>query len=290
MRNHKSKKATQLSLAGNLFLFVLKIIVGLMSGSLALISEAINSFLDVLTSIAAYISVKVSAKIADADHPFGHSRAEPIAGLIVAIVAVMLGLSVINYAIQKIISGEIVSLGLLPLIALLITIVVKLAMIFYFKDVVKDTRSPAVKACEIDSRNDVLLAIAAIVGVIGNMLGYKFLDPIAAIVLGALVIKEGYDIGKENINFLVGGRPPKKVLRQIEKKALGVTGVIDVHDIRAHYVGNNAHVEVHVEIDEKLDLKKAHDIGEEAKYQIEDIDVVEEAFIHIDPVKKRKKH
>ena len=284
MKNHIAQKATIVSIAGNAFLFILKITIGLISGSLAVISDAINSFLDILTSVAVFISVKVAGKKADACHPFGHTRAEPIAGLIVAIVAAMLGLEIINYSIQKIITKEIISLGFIPIVALVITMIVKLLMSLYFRDVSKISRSPAIRACEIDSRNDVFISGAALIGVIGNIMGYSILDPIAAVLIGLYVIKGGYNIGKENIDYLIGKRPPLPLIRIIKKQALGVKGVVGIHDVKAHYVGNYVHVAAHIELDDRISFRKAHDIGKKVQEKIESITTIDKAFIHLDPV------
>src|SRR3989338_4545670 len=113
-----AKRATLLGIVGNIVLFILKIIVGLMYNSIAVISDSINSFTDIIASVIVFISVKVSAKKADEGHPFGHYRAEPIAGLIVAIFTGIVGFEVIKLAFNKIIDGETIIKGIAPMLVM----------------------------------------------------------------------------------------------------------------------------------------------------------------------------
>ncbi len=279
-----AKKATVLGLAGNIFLFLIKLVVGLLTGSITLISEAVNSFTDILSAGVVFFCVKIACRKPDRTHPFGHQRFEPVAGLAVAILAAVLGVEIINYAIRKIISGEYAVLGWLAVSVLLITIVVKIFMALYFSKVSRKLNSPAIKAMWIDCRNDVLIAVAALVGVGGNALGWGILDPLAGIFIGLYVIKQGYDIGKENIDYLVGRAPPDWMIKKVRKAALGVRGVKGVHDIKAHYVGSFIHVEVHIEVGKNLHTKESHAIGEGVQDAIEKLLEFNRAFVHIDPV------
>src|SRR4030065_213728 len=118
-------RATVIGLAGNIFLFTIKLIAGLLSGSLALLSDSINSLTDIAASMAIFIFVRVSDKEADEGHPFGHHRAEPIAGLIVAILAGVLGFEIIRISVERLIAGQIISIGVFPLSVTIITMLIK---------------------------------------------------------------------------------------------------------------------------------------------------------------------
>jgi len=282
--NGLQKKAAKTGVIANLGLFLIKLIVGIVSNSLAVISDAINSFTDIISSTVILISVRFSGKKPDKDHPFGHSRAEPIAAIVVAIFAVILGLEIIHVAIKRIISGEFPEFGYLPITALVITIVAKIALTFYFRDIKNKTNSPAIKALMIDSRNDILASTVALAGVLGVVLDYQIFDSIAALFVAGFVIKQGYDIGKENINYLVGKAPSRLILHQIKCRARSISGVKGVHDVKAHYVGPKIHVEIHVEVDEKLSTRESHSLCKKVERKIEAMRVVNKAFVHIDPV------
>ncbi|MFH1638293.1 MAG: cation diffusion facilitator family transporter [Candidatus Woesearchaeota archaeon] len=281
---YDAKNATILGLIGNIFLFIIKLIVGVLTGSIAVISEAVNSFTDILSAIVVFICVKISRKRPDKSHPFGHHRAEPIAGLVVAILAAVLGVEIINYAIRNVIVGDYAILGFLAISVLLVTILVKAAMAAYLFKTSRKRNSPAIKAMAIDCRNDVIVAATALIGVAGNYFGFRILDPIAAIVIGLYVIKQGYNIGKENIDYLVGKAPPQWLIKKVKKAASSIKGVKGVHDVKAHYVGSFIHVQVHIEVDKKITLQKAHTIGKTVEKAVISIPDFQKAFVHIDPI------
>ena len=284
--NPIARRATILNIVGNTGLFLLKVSAGLMSGSIALISDSLNSLTDMLSSVAVFICVRISSKKADEDHPFGHSRAEPIAGLMVAILAGILGFELIRSAIERLIhdGGVEVVVNSFTLAAPLITIVVKFFMARYFKKTANAVRSPAIMASAVDSLLDVFVSIAALVGILGVMLGYPFLDPLAALVISVWIIYTGYKIGLENIDYLMGKAPDESLMLEIRKVALHVDGVQDINTVRAHYVGNFIHVEIHIEVDKKLSTELSHAIGESVEASLNRIDSLDRSFVHIDPV------
>ena len=165
--NPVALRATLINIAGNSGLFVIKLAAGVASGSIALISEALNSLNDIAASIATFICVKISDKKADEGHPFGHGRAEPIAGLIVAVLAGILGFEIIRTSVEMIISGARPRITLVTMLVPVITMAVKWAMGLYFKRVGLRVRSPALLATAKDSFMDVFVAAAALTGIAG---------------------------------------------------------------------------------------------------------------------------
>jgi len=277
-------KATVVGIVFNTLLFLIKLVTGIMSGSIALLSDAFNSLTDIVTSVAIFICVKVSDKEADEGHPFGHTRAEPIAGLIVAILAGILGFEIIRASIERLITRQSLNIGTLTLLIPAVTMVVKLLMARYFKRVGAELRSPAIKASAVDSINDVYLAIATLTGIAGAAFGYWFLDPLAGLIISGWIIYSGYNIGVENIDYLMGKAPESELMEGIKRAALAVGGVQSLNDVRAHYVGNFIHVEIHIEVDKNLSTFDSHAIGENAAKAIERLEAIEKAFIHIDPI------
>lgn len=277
-------KATLLLILGNTLLFILKIIVGLMSNSIAIISDAINSFTDIIASFVVFICVKLGSKRADKEHPFGHHRVEPIAGLVVAIFIAIVGFEVINVSVKRMIAGEQVFFSFVAVAVLLFTMALKGFMAFYLRKVGKKINSPAISASFVDCRNDVFLSGTALLGLVGYHLGYKVLDPVAGIIIGLWIIFSGYQVGMSNIDFLIGRSPNKKSINQIKSVALKVKGIKRLHDIKAHYVGNYVHVELHIEVDKRLSMIKAHNIGKKVQIKVEGLPWINKAFIHIDPI------
>jgi cation diffusion facilitator family transporter len=280
----KKEKITLLGIIVNALLFVAKLIVGYLSNSLAVMSDALNSLTDVISSIAIFIAVKVSSKNADEGHPFGHQRAEPIAGLIVAIMAGILGFEVIKTAIEKLITQEKELISLSAIYVLIFTALIKLGFSYYFIKTGKQMNSPAIVASGIDSRNDVFVSITALIGVVCSLAGYIYFDEIAAIAISFFIFQTGYKIGMENIDYLMGKAPPQKYIALITQTAQTIEGVKGLNDVLAHYVGNFIHIEIHIEVDKNLSTEQSHAIGKKVQHALEGIPVVDKAFIHIDPL------
>lgn len=282
--NPAAYRATLINILANAGLFALKLAAGVASGSIALISEALNSLNDIAASVATFVCVKISDKAADEGHPFGHSRAEPVAGLIIAVLAGILGFEVIRASVERLLHEKAPAIGVFALVVPVVTIAVKGIMSGYFKRVGVLVNSPAISATAKDSLMDVFVAVAALVGITGVKLGYPFLDPTAGLCISVWIIYTGYKIGIENIDYLMGKAPSPSMTDEIKGAALKTAGVRAVNTLRAHYVGNFIHVEVHVEVDKDLPTFESHAIGKAVEKGVESIRSIEKAFVHIDPV------
>lgn len=267
----------------NILLFCIKIIAGAISGSIALISDAINSFTDIFTSIAIMISVQMGNKKPDESHPFGYHRAEPVGAMIAATVATLLGFEIIKESAIFLFTPHEITINVFVVLVVLITIITKLFMFLFFRKVASKQNTPAVKALSYDAINDVLVTSSVLIGFVLIYFKIPYVDAIIGMFIGIWVIRNAFVIGFENINYLMGKTPEKNIMQQIKNAAKKVPGVKGINDIFAHYVGNFIHVEVHIEIDKKTNLKKAHYIGKKVKNKLESLDNIDRAFIHIDP-------
>lgn len=280
----KVEKASRFSIASNIFLFLIKLTAGVISNSIAVISDAINSFTDVLTTYAIHFSVKVSYKKADHDHQYGHHAAQPIAAMILAIFAGVAGITIIRESIARIINPAIEDVLTFPIIVLAFTIVLKSFMVIYFQNVGKKYDSPAVRALSVDSRNDVLSSSIALLGIIVSSVGLKYFDGVAGITIAFFIFRGGYHIAKENIDYLMGKAADKELMLEISNRALKVPGVKGLNDLKSHYIGNKYHIEIHIEVDQNFTTKISHDIGLDVKKVVAELPEVAEVFVHIDPV------
>lgn len=276
--------ASIINIVSNCFLFVIKLWVALISGSVALLSDAFNSLTDMIASVAIFICVKISEQEADAGHPFGHSRAEPIAGLIVAVLAGILGFEIMRASVLQFLSGEKPSVGISAFVVLFITMIVKGVSAFLFFRVASKVNSPAIKATARDSLMDVFVSAAALVGVLGISLGYHFLDPLAGFLISLWIIYTGYSIGVENIDYLMGSAPPESMMEDVRISAMRVSGVEDVSSVRAHYVGHVIHAEVYIDVKMELCTGKSVKILKEVEKEVESIKAIQKAFIQINPI------
>ncbi len=278
------KRATTLGLGGNIFLFLLKIVLGFLSGSIAVISDAFHSLMDIIAAIIIAIGVKVANEQADEDHPFGHHRAEPIAGLIIAVIAGILAFEIARESIFKMFTGPTEIVGTYAVTALIITLFTKISMGWYFRRLGKKIHSSAVKALAIDSKNDVLATSVALIGVLVATLGFPAFDSAAGLVVAVFIFKGGYEIGIENIDYLMGKSADEDMIAEIKLTALSVKDVIALNTIRSHYIGQTVQVEIHIEVEHKLTTDHSHFIAEKVESEVEKIEGVSKAFVHVDPV------
>jgi cation diffusion facilitator family transporter len=277
------KRAMWMGIIGNAILFGAKIVIGTLFNSIAIVSDSFNSLTDIVASTIVLISVRTSHQAPDAGHPFGHKRAQPLAGLVVAILTGIVGFEIIAQSVTRLIDGSKIEQGLLPIILVAGVMVMKLGMHLYARFVGMRTGSTAILASAADHRNDVLVSAAVLVGVVASNLGVPVLDPIVAILIGLWIIRAGFSIGRTNLKYLMGEAPPRELVEQIKEKARGIEGVMALNDVFAHYVGTEVEIEVHIDVDRHMSIENAHAIGKQVQWAIEEMPEISHAFIHIDP-------
>jgi cation diffusion facilitator family transporter len=220
----------------------------------------------------------------DRSHPFGHSRAEPIAGLVVALFTGILGFEVCKTAVVDLWAGRLPErIGPYPIFALCVTAGLKLWLAAYFRRHGKALNSPALRATAVDCRNDVLVSLQGLAAIVMAELGLMMLDTLAAILVGGYILYSGYRIGMENIDYLMGKSPDQELLERISTAAEGVAGVHEVRQVKGHYVGTFVHVELTVCVDGTLSTTESHRVCEATRAAIETINTVDRAFVHISP-------
>lgn len=280
----KKARITVTGIIVNALLFGIKLAGGLYSGSLAVLSDAFNSFTDIMASLAIFYAVRIAAKMADTDHPFGHHRAEPIAGLMIAILAAILGFEVIKNAFQGFFEERVIQINALIFSIVLFSIFLKLLLYLLFRLEGRRGKSPALLASSVDYRNDILVSSSVLLGNLLVYLGYPVFDNIVAFCIGSFIVYSGYRIGMENIDFLMGKQPKKEVIDRLKGIALSIDGVKNLNEVKAHYLGNFIQVEIHIEVDRNLSTEKSHEIAKDVQDRLEEDETVDYAFVHVDPV------
>jgi cation diffusion facilitator family transporter len=229
-------------------------------------------------------SVRVSLQKPDEEHQFGHNAAQPIAVFLIALFTGVVGLNVIEESIGRIISPGKIYVNSAVYIVLGTTIIVKILLTRYQSKVGMRFKSPALRAQAVDSLNDVLASGLSIVAVFLVEMGLPYVDGIGGILIAFFIFKSGYEIAKENLDYLMGRSADEGLIFEIVKKAMSIQGVKGMNDLRSHYVGNKFHIEIHIEVDKDISTETSHRIGNEVKYAIQGIEEVQQAFVHIDPV------
>lgn len=281
---HRLKRATDVALGINILLFVIKAIVGVISNSIAVIGEALNSFTDVLVSIGIKIAVRMSREKPDSKHQFGHNAAQPLAAFILSVFAFVVGINIVEESVKRFIEPKEINTIPSVYIVLIITIITKIVLNRYQVRIAKMFNSPAIRAASVDSINDVLASSIALLGIIGAAFNFNYLDSAAGIMVAMFIFKSGYEVAKENIDYLMGTSANSEFDDNVKSIALATDGVKGINDLRSLYVGDKFHIEIHVEVDGKLTTEESHDIGNKVRFALEKIDEVHKVFVHVDPV------
>jgi cation diffusion facilitator family transporter len=270
------------SAAVSVGLLGLLVAVHLATDSNLALSQAADSFSDVFTAIALFVSMRVAAAPPDEDHPAGHQRAEPVAALIAAVMAGVVAFEVLRGAITDLFGGyePIMSYPLLGVFALKIAI--KGGVIVFAMRVSRTDKSPALGALVVDARNDVLVGLLAVVGFFAARAGGSQWDAWLAIPVALWVGASGFMLARENIGFLMGEAPEPARRRDLEAIAASVPGVISVHNLVASFHGAELDVLIHVVVDPSLSLRAAHDIGHAVESKLLAEDDVCNAVVHVD--------
>ncbi|MDI3483466.1 MAG: hypothetical protein PWQ74_53 [Methanobacteriaceae archaeon] len=280
------KKAAYVGIIGNILLTLLNFTVGVMAGSVALVAEAAHTLSDILTSIITFIGFRIALKPADIEHPYGHGRAEALAGLIVVLFLGIVAYEILSEAYRKLFILSVPDY--LAAVMALVGIIANSLMTTYMMNIGEKINSPAIIADAQHQKVDILSCAAILVGVIGANLGLKFLDPAVAILIAFIVLKTAFDVGRENINNIMGKVPTRKIMAEIRRSAMSIEGVMGIHNVRINYFGPYAAVDLHIEVDGDLNLREAHCISHKVEKRIiEDIDLIAIVNVHACPFNEK---
>mgnify|MGYP000451123025 CR=1 FL=1 len=283
-RSRALRRVGFLLLGANVALAALKGGAWFVTGSLAVQGEAVNSLSDAVYSLVTVAGLYLTTQPPDFEHPHGHERIEPFVGLFVALGIFVAGGTVLYQSGTALLSGEVaVSRGPTAVAVLAVAAVAKFALYRYVLAAGERHNSPALTATALDNRNDILTALAALVGVLGAGAGYPILDPLAAVVVAVGILYTGIEVVRDNLGYLVGRAPPEDLREEIIRRALDHPDVEGAHDVIAHYVGPEIDVSLHIEVEGDRTLLEAHDIETEVVESIRELPEVDDVFVHIDP-------
>jgi cation diffusion facilitator family transporter len=285
-REKIGKKAAYVGIFGNILLTTFNFIIGILSGSTALIAEAAHTLSDILTSIIAFIGFKLGMKPATEDHPYGYGRAEPIAGLIIVAFLLIVAYEILSSVYVKLtVGGALTPPDPIAAVMALIGIMINFLMTTYIMKAGKKIDSPALVADAHHQKVDIYSCAAIFIGVIGAQMGFPILDPLIAIFISMLVLKTAFHVARQNISNLLGKIPSTEILDDIKSAALSISGIYGVHNLKINYIGSYASAELHVEADNNLTLKEAHKMA----HMVEDciisnVNIIKSANVHVCPL------
>ena len=257
-------KVSFVSILGNVILSLFKFLAGILSNSGAMVSDAVHSASDVLSSIIVIIGVKIAAKKSDKNHPYGHERFECVAAIVLAVILLISGLFIGHTAIEKITSGNTQNFtvpGILALIAAIVSIVGKEAMYWYTRFYAIGLDSGALMADAWHHRSDALSSVGALIGIVGARMGFPMMDTVASLVICLFIIKAAYDIFKDAIDKMVDRSCSEEMERNMTQCALSQEGVVGVDSIRSRVFGNKIYVEIQIFAPGEITLTQSHRIA-----------------------------
>lgn len=272
-----------ISVVINGILFVIKIIIGIVIGSVSLIADAIHTLSDVISSGVVIWGFREAEKPADTEHPYGHGRVEYIATLIIAILLVVVGVEFIRSSIDRILHPTPISPAWWMIIIILATVFLKELTARYAEFLARKISSGTLHADAWHHRSDALSSLLVIVAMIAGKYGYYSIDGWAGIGVALFVMWTGFTIAKEAINDIIGTPPAEDEINDIKQVVSNIQGVLGVHDITVHSYGKDKFVSIHVEIDDNISSAKAHDIAEDVEMTLfSRLEI--EPTVHTDPI------
>ncbi len=268
----------------NLLLFGIKLLAGLLSGSLAIIADAFNNLSDAGSVVVTLVGFKLSSAPADSDHPFGHGRMEYLSALAVAVLIILAGFELATSAVDKIFHPVAAEFSLLTVLILVAAIGVKLWMAVFSRRIGKAIQSDALLAAATDSRNDVICTSLVLVCTLIGLFTDLALDGYIGLAVALFVIWSGFSVIRETVSPLLGQAPDEQLVLDIEQTVLSYDGVVGIHDMMVHDYGpGRVFVSLHAEVPANRDMLHSHDtIDCIERDLLEKFNII--TCIHMDPV------
>lgn len=285
VRTNVGKLSGIVGIFSNLFLFVIKFMIGNIVHSVSIQADGVNNLTDAGSNIISILSFHLANKPADKDHPFGHERTETIASLFVGILILVLGFETAKESISKVIHPGSIDFRIASVIILLISIIVKFWMYAYNKKLSKTYDSSLLEATALDSISDVCGTTAVLVSTLLSPVLHFNLDGYMGIVVSGIILYGAYGLLRDMINSLIGEAPDPELVHNIVDRIMAHPAILGVHDMMLHNYGpNKIFASAHVEVDSSKDIFETHDHIDNIEREVKEnmnIDLV----LHMDPVK-----
>lgn len=275
------------SIAGNVVLTAFKLVAGLVGHSSAMVSDAIHSLSDVLSTVIVIVGVKLAAKESDRDHPYGHERLECVAAVILAMMLFVTGLGIGYSALRSLLAGTPEALpvpGAIALVAAVVSIVAKEAMFWYTRFHAKKIDSSALMADAWHHRSDSLSSVGALLGIGAARLGFPAMDAVASLVVFLFIAKASVDIFRDAIDKMVDHAVDPETEAALRDFVVGNPDVAGVDLIQTRVFGNKIYVDLEIRLPGTLSLLQAHEVAERVHSDLERrFPKVKHIMIHVNP-------
>ena len=277
------KMAGIVGIVCNVLLSAAKLIIGSLAGAVSITADAVNNLSDAASSLVTMVGFRLAERPADKEHPYGHARIEYLAGMIVAMLILLVGYELAKSSITKIISPEPTIFSPVTILVLAISILVKLWMCLFNRKLGKKINSTTLLATAADSRNDAIATGAVLVSCVVSMLFHVELDAYMGLAVALFILYSGIGVLRDTANPLLGSAPEAEEFHRVAERICAHDHVLGIHDLMIHDYGpGRRFASVHVEMDRNLDVMIGHDIIDdiEREFAVDGLQLV----IHYDPV------
>ncbi|RAW58305.1 cation diffusion facilitator family transporter [Faecalibacterium prausnitzii] len=277
--------ASLVGMACNILLCIGKLLAGTLFGSIAIMADALNNLSDASSNVVSLIGFRLAAKAPDAEHPYGHARYEYLAGLVVSVTILAIGLSLLKESALKVLHPTPVAFSWLSIGVLAASILVKLWLSGFNRAVGKKINSETLMATAADSRNDVLTTGAVLLStILCSLTGYGIMDGIMGVGVAAFILWSGWGLVMDTLSPLLGESPSPELVEHIERTVMSYPGVLGVHDLMVHDYGpGHQFASLHVEFPAETDPLTAHDVIDNIENDFLKKDRLQ-VTIHYDPI------
>lgn len=283
-RHSEAMKSTWVSVVVNVLLSAGQMIAGLLAGSFGLVADAIHTLSDLVADFVVLFAAQHSRQGADEDHHYGHARYENAASLVLGVLLLVVGAWMVWGAIQKFHApAGVGKVGQIALWVALAALIAKEGLFRYMLAVAKRIGSSMLIANAWHARSDALSSLVVAAGIGGNLLGYPLLDPVAGLLVGLMVGKMGFEFSKAAFDDLTDRALPEEEVEEIRATVAATPGVEGVHEVRTRKMGDFAVVDVHIEVDPRINVVTGHDIGVDARRRVMLKHKVLNVMVHVDP-------
>lgn len=284
VRSAIGKLAGSVGIFCNCLLFFVKLLVGLFSGSVAIVADALNNLSDASSSVVTLLGFRMAQKPADAEHPYGHARYEYLSGLVVAALILVIGFELIITSVKKIFAPVAVELTLVTFVVLLVSVLVKIWMSVFFRALGKQINSTTLKATSADSRNDVIASLAVLLGCAVEYCFGLPVDGFFGVAVALFILYSGVGIAKETVSPLLGKQADKELVKSIGDLVCSHQKILGIHDLLVHDYGpGQCFATVHAELSAEEDPLECHDLIDEIECEAL-VKLNVHLVIHYDPV------
>lgn len=268
----------------NLVLFIGKFLAGTFSHSIAITADAINNLSDAGSSFITLAGFKLASQKPDPDHPYGHGRIEYLSGLFVSLLIILMAVELLKTSVNKIIHPTETSISLLVMIILAVSILVKLYMSFYNRNIGKKIDSSALLATAADCRGDMISTLLVLISsAISYFFGFQ-IDGYCGLLVGLFILYSGFNAAKDTIDPLLGKAPDKEYVEKIEEIVTSHDLILGIHDMMIHDYGpGRVVVSLHAEVPSDGDILEMHDLIDHIEHDLSQMCNCE-AVIHMDPI------